>query len=307
MDKSDGRYVITDLPRVGKGVLAADNFTHGELIMRERPLLVFPQRTYSTMGGASFWDVVASEMPESLRKSYRELYNCRRPNLTDFEGIAMTNALRAGRITGEDESYGVVGAQSSRFNHSCTPNAHFSWNPNTFASEVRANRPIKKGEEVTIAYTNIYQPYDERQRSLKTSWRFSCACVVCSQPGSREYSDKRRPFIDTVRMFKLQDRLMNNWLADASQPRDAMVRLGLLYAAAAEHEKVVSPDVWLLLCRLLVKAYCAVNDAEGARMWAQRAAAHTVAFMGSHGGWLAVARAPERTEWWGLRAKRCHL
>jgi hypothetical protein len=62
---------------------------------------------------------------------------------------------------------------------------------------------------------------------------------------------------------------------------------------------IFHPIYWTYLARAIVMTRCALRDAKAARKWAQRAAQHTRAATGSDGGWDAIAREPEKCEWWG--------
>ena len=65
-----------------------------------------------------------------------------------------------------------------QFNHSCTPTAEASYDPGSGQFKVRAIRDISTGYEVTIAYTDVYAPRDERWDGLG----FTCRCSLCSAP-----------------------------------------------------------------------------------------------------------------------------
>lgn len=45
---------------------------------------------------------------------------------------------------------------------------------------VRSIKKIKKGEEVTVAYTDPLQPKAMRQSELWSKYRFICCCKRCS-------------------------------------------------------------------------------------------------------------------------------
>ncbi|KAK3628438.1 hypothetical protein LTR56_018593 [Elasticomyces elasticus] len=62
-----------------------------------------------------------------------------------------------------------------QLNHSCAPNAEAAWNGPGQRLEVRALRAIKKGEEITIPYVDIYQKAPRRWFALG----FTCNCKVC--------------------------------------------------------------------------------------------------------------------------------
>jgi len=44
---------------------------------------------------------------------------------------------------------------------------------------VHAARPIRKGEELNIAYSGDVAAYDERQHEMKMVWGFRCSCALC--------------------------------------------------------------------------------------------------------------------------------
>ena len=49
----------------------------------------------------------------------------------------------------------------------------------TFA--LYAERPIRKGEEIFIAYVNHFQPKQQRQYALWGMYTFRCQCTKCSR------------------------------------------------------------------------------------------------------------------------------
>jgi len=92
--------------------------------------------------------------------------------------------------------------EASMFNHSCAPNAVVSFaaggklnvccigvddyearameiGPKGYAP-LRRPRPIRKGEEVCIAYTELYRPAASRRLTLEKSKGFTCECVRCA-------------------------------------------------------------------------------------------------------------------------------
>ena len=92
--------------------------------------------------------------------------------------------------------------EASMFNHSCAPNAVVSFGAGgtlnaccigvddyeARAMEIgprgyvplRRPRPIRKGEEVCIAYTELYRPAASRRLTLEKSKGFTCECVRCA-------------------------------------------------------------------------------------------------------------------------------
>jgi hypothetical protein len=64
-----------------------------------------------------------------------------------------------------------------RINHSCDPNAYIMMDGPE--ASVRTLRPIKKDEEIYMAYNTISNPYARRQTELKSRWFFTCKCIKC--------------------------------------------------------------------------------------------------------------------------------
>ncbi len=73
----------------------------------------------------------------------------------------------------------------SLLNHSCLPTAHRYFFGDALV--LRANRDLKRGEEVTIAYIDASISYDEKRFRLMKSWRFNCSCDLCEADGGDDY------------------------------------------------------------------------------------------------------------------------
>ncbi|KAF4601780.1 hypothetical protein EYR40_004980 [Pleurotus pulmonarius] len=71
--------------------------------------------------------------------------------------------------------------------HSCAPNARPSFSNGTAELHLIANKPIKKGDEISVAYVDITQHEGEsavdararRRKELARGWRFACKCSKC--------------------------------------------------------------------------------------------------------------------------------
>ncbi|KAF2210232.1 hypothetical protein CERZMDRAFT_45789, partial [Cercospora zeae-maydis SCOH1-5] len=63
-------------------------------------------------------------------------------------------------------------------NHSCDfPNTAVIFNQPKIL--LRAQKKIKKGEEIFMKYVDITNPFSVRQAELKESYFFSCRCSKC--------------------------------------------------------------------------------------------------------------------------------
>lgn len=79
-------------------------------------------------------------------------------------------------------------ANYSRLNHSCSPNAHHSYNPTIGRLTVHATRDIKKDEQLFANYIGpLCRPKEERAKIIGPSWGFDCRCGACTNPGIDEF------------------------------------------------------------------------------------------------------------------------
>ncbi|KAL3641630.1 hypothetical protein CASFOL_012445 [Castilleja foliolosa] len=124
--------------------------------------------------------------------------------------LVLTNAVEVQVKRGISIGVAVYDTTFSWINHSCSPNASYRFlvgpeedddqSPLRITSSgkilnlctegiwkngygprvvVRSIKDVKKGEEVTIAYTDLLQPKEMRQTELWSKYRFSCSCNRC--------------------------------------------------------------------------------------------------------------------------------
>lgn len=301
IDAQEGcRIRVVDVPGKGKGCVSTGAIPRGALIIRERPLVIAP--TVMAFPG-NFDRIVAHAMPADARAALLSLNNCYEDKII---GVLRTNNWGIGALPGHDAPYGGTGAIISRINHSCAPNALFRWNDEMFAAEVRALRPIRRGEEVTMCYVPELEGYASRQERLRDAYGFACTCELCARPApARALSDGLRAQLEglTSHSDELLDARLWGWARDTRARDDALLGALEQQVAIMEQELYVRPEGWLTVARALVKIYCALGNTVAARRWAVCAASYTRAATGTDGGWEAVARNPEQTVWWGVRVK----
>ncbi|KAJ7246571.1 MAS20-domain-containing protein [Mycena haematopus] len=83
---------------------------------------------------------------------------------------------------------------SAYLSHSCTPNARPSFSSGTSELQLIANKDLKKGDELSIAYVDVSQRAGEsvpecrqrRRKELARGWKFSCQCSRCVQEASEK-------------------------------------------------------------------------------------------------------------------------
>ena len=136
-------------------------------------------------------DMVTNEVSRlnvAQRREFFDLTNIHGATHSLAMGIARTNVLPLG----SNARSGGLFLVASRVNHSCRHNAQHTWNENIGRLTIYALRDIKPGEEITICYLPHTSPFEERRRTLSTSFKFTCACELCSlPPAQRRQSDAR--------------------------------------------------------------------------------------------------------------------
>jgi import receptor subunit TOM20 len=76
--------------------------------------------------------------------------------------------------------------------HSCAPSARPSFRDGTARLSLVANRALRAGDELTIAFVDVSQHAEEsavdarrrRRAELARGWRFPCMCAKCVADGA---------------------------------------------------------------------------------------------------------------------------
>ncbi|SJL16654.1 uncharacterized protein ARMOST_20181 [Armillaria ostoyae] len=185
---SEQMYFIKDAGDKGLGAFAARDIQRGDLILAEKPLLPFPGHSPSRTELLLAMDKIS---PKDLLV-FLSLKNAHSHDDTIYD-IYRTNAFADG---------GIV-IQASRFNHSCRPNARYSYHEATNRQRIFALANIPKGEEIFVTYLasrNVYgATRNQRQMALRAKHNFVCSCAACSL--SRQLSlesDRRRLEIKSI-------------------------------------------------------------------------------------------------------------
>ncbi|KAI0319514.1 hypothetical protein OF83DRAFT_1109832 [Amylostereum chailletii] len=200
MTTAECGFNIVETQGRGLGAFASCDFHRGDLILVEAPL--YSVREHST-GTPRPRDILAAIkcLDEASLNQYLTLKNsmAARGNNessasvddTHLIGIYGTNAI----ATGEDDS--SIFLLASRFNHSCRPNARYSWHAASRALRIYALQDIPEGQEIMVSYIagrNVYgSTKAERFERLNVRYGFYCACEACSLPSTvQAESDGRR-------------------------------------------------------------------------------------------------------------------
>lgn len=105
------------------------------------------------------------------------------------------NSFEMGKDRKSKNKEGIF-LEPSRLNHSCVPNAYFTWNNISKRITVHASDNIPRGEEIFVNYNNkvYHHTRDERREELLTDYHFDCTCRAC-EPNTefgRASQDRRR-------------------------------------------------------------------------------------------------------------------
>ncbi|KZP23668.1 SET domain-containing protein [Athelia psychrophila] len=183
---SSNGFAVEDATSKGLGAFATRPFHRGDLILAERPLYILRLNILAAVENLS----------EDDRGQFHSLKNGQRCG-SAIISIHETNAFAAG--DGEI----ILCPIASRFNHSCSPNARYSWHAPSGHLRIFCLRDIAVGEEICVCYIaarRVYgSPRSDRQKRLETSHGFVCACTACTLPGSlQNISDTRRSLVNKI-------------------------------------------------------------------------------------------------------------
>ncbi|CAK9107593.1 unnamed protein product [Durusdinium trenchii] len=203
IDYKSNKISVHAVGKKGLGVIATSSIKCGDLLLEEAPLLIFQKQSFDVLFGdlqdvlvddtsfdhweESLTETLQSKCDEEVRAQFWDLADtCCAKDKTAL-GIARTNAIGL-----SDESAGLF-LLLSRFNHSCKPNVHNSWQEDRGVQVLKATRDISEGEELCISYLsflNLCAPTRERLGELSDRFGFDCLCEACSRVQSE--SDWRR-------------------------------------------------------------------------------------------------------------------
>ncbi|KAJ7103736.1 hypothetical protein C8R44DRAFT_808008 [Mycena epipterygia] len=201
-------YEIKNTLRMGKGAFATRALHRGDLILAEKPLISHQEigrsigRTTDIRTAASVIISAINRLSPSAVDQFLSLHNSHSAEGGNiFVDIYRTNALPEGLCV-----------NASRFNHSCLPNARYSWHAESGQHRIFALADIALGDEIQVTYLggrNVYgSTREQRQRRFLNNFgsSFVCLCAACSLAGADlKASDDRRREIAV-----LYDRMMTH-------------------------------------------------------------------------------------------------
>ncbi|KAH8105197.1 hypothetical protein BXZ70DRAFT_510247 [Cristinia sonorae] len=279
---SSTMHRISESPGKGLGMFATKDIPAGELIVADRPLLIFPRNIATQRTGAVPLHLTMHEMQQVILNDTEVIYKASVDRMepdrkeaffklanshTDdgsgpIVGRVRTNGFGSADMMdlgeGTAGQYTIICDELSRLNHSCSPNTKHFWDMPTFCMQLRATRHIKKDEELTTTYCDLMESAADRQATLD-AYQLKCDCASCANPA---ISDPRR-------------RKCREWgnqndgrvLADLDPaPLNRLLDVFKAYIAEGLEETIGYSQVVFLL----MNAYAEKGDVQNMRVYAKR-------------------------------------
>ncbi|KAL1798116.1 hypothetical protein ACET3X_002153 [Alternaria dauci] len=194
-------YTIRAIPNKGYGCFAVRDLSRGTRILSEAPLLVVPiaeymlsdvekafaeltpaqQALYHTLHSSHGQDPknwptrIHDSVAPRERARIAEQHGARTGSAASLISIFQTNCMEMG-------DGAAVFVHASRFNHSCNPNACFSFNHSTGKENIHVMNPVPAGAEITLSYVDMMHDKGLRAYELR-HYGYLDIALVCEMEG----------------------------------------------------------------------------------------------------------------------------
>lgn len=185
-------YTMEPIPDAGFGLVATSPIPRGTQIISEAPLFTLNGIFQNTTLAAAAIALKIKALSKEQQRTFLTLHNAYGRDLPPLLGTFKTNTHPLGVGATECGIFPTV----SRLNHSCIPNANYSWSSTYGRENVYAVRDIAPGEEITVSYLDAASwnsVTTDRQHKLYEGFRFDCHCNACGRSSEElQESDVRR-------------------------------------------------------------------------------------------------------------------
>lgn len=208
------------MPGKGVGCFALKPLRAGTRILAEDPLLIVPITDYVQADIQEAFDKLSPDQKELYftlhsehgqdprawpsqihhtvtgreRQRIQEQHEARIGKEPSLISIFQTNCMEMGKGA-------AVFPCAARFNHSCNPNACFSWNSAIGKETIHIINDVKTGEQITLSYCDMV--HDKRLRSWELKhYGFVCDCPACA---GDENDEETFAYKSAQRRFRLQE------------------------------------------------------------------------------------------------------
>ncbi|KAK3989986.1 SET domain-containing protein 5 [Cladorrhinum sp. PSN332] len=166
------------LPGKGVGLIANRTIRKGEIIMERVPTLLIQSKPHVTLDPEireKLYEAALERLSDSVAQKFMGQYGETVTKKVDKNAFRMVIDGKA-----KYSDHFSVFPDVSRMNHDCRPNVHYRLTDLTHTTI--AVRDIHPGEELTVSYIYGQHVRAERQKQLKETWGFDCACSQCTLP-----------------------------------------------------------------------------------------------------------------------------
>jgi len=191
-----------------EGIVAKCDIKKGSLILQDKPLFIVPPEVHYELD--AYLESRVSELNFTESSVFWSLADSKtQDGRKTARGIYFTNCYSIGQGSTTQFPTAMLPILA-KVNHSCRPNAEFSWNEKHGCEDLRAVKDIYKGEELTSCYLDITAQgritRDERRMLLQKGYGFTCSCEACHMDEQEvEKEDKIR--IEAFKISQTEFRL----------------------------------------------------------------------------------------------------
>ncbi|KAK1992041.1 hypothetical protein LX36DRAFT_645412 [Colletotrichum falcatum] len=278
-------FEVREVPGKGLGAVANATVRAGDVVLRERPVLLqlaeVPGAPVNRMQGLWVLEEGFVRLPPGDQRRVFGLSRSTGGHV--LEDIIRTNTF--GVTFNGVGHFGLFPSVAVGFLPPPPPGvcgrvvAITRFSPRTLELEVVAYKDILPGEELSISYSMLNMLYKDRKRSLR-EWGFDCACALCSSPTAVAASDARRARLQAVLAA------LEGPEASSSPPAVAELADELGRLAAREGLEAQAGEFYGTVAR----AYARAGEAGAARRYAAAAADRLERFAGYDDDRTARAR-----------------
>ena len=179
----------------GLGTFATSFIPPGSFIFGEHPVMLAPYLPGVSVPLADMYTKIFESLPKSslalvssLATLHQDDGRSKSASLSFYENVMKTNSVVINLLNPTDGPHPELLAHRalflrlSRCNHSCDPNATWSWDAQTLRLTLSALHPILPQEEITISYIVPSKNQAALREELKISYGFDCICEKCTLP-----------------------------------------------------------------------------------------------------------------------------
>ena len=165
-------YAVRPVPGKGQGMFADKEIKAGTRILDDEILFSVTHSTEPDSIGESI-RVSLEALPPEQQQQFGTLCCPDHPVRTPLASRYVANCFEV------RDKVSAISLKASRVNHSCVPNAFFSWNENLHRMTIHAIVDIPAGEEITVSYVFTFFSLEYRQKLFREYYGFNCDCPAC--------------------------------------------------------------------------------------------------------------------------------